>query len=176
MRSSRPSTTSCVVSGRNAADPLAQSLDRDGAHLRDLHPRLLGQRRIVQLQRQREAGTLSAAGERHRDHRFRARVEEIVAQYQDGTKAGLLAPAKGIEVASDDVASQYAGHASASIPSSASFFSSVRLSFIKFPREPCSFLPFRKQGHRELERLAAVRILAFADPSVETRRRSTVPA
>jgi hypothetical protein len=114
--------------GCNEANPLARPLSRDRTHLRNLHPRLFRQRCVFQLQGEREPGALRLAGQSHRDHGFRARVEETVTQYEDGTEARLLAPANRIEVGPNNIAPQYGGHASAPIPSSASFFSPIGFS------------------------------------------------
>ena len=83
----------------------ANALRREGANLTDLYPRTFGHLCGCELQRERVAGPRLLAGQRDRDHRARALVEDIVAQHQDRALARLFVPADGVDVGPSNLAS-----------------------------------------------------------------------
>src|SRR3990172_6380400 len=117
---------------RGPAKPLADALRRERANLADLDPRTFRQLRGLELKGQRVSGPRLLAGQGHRDDGAGPLIEDVVAQHQDRTLAGLLVAAYEVEVGPSNLAPQYSGHGSrdAARPSSASCCSSAGSSLV----------------------------------------------
>src|SRR5207237_9835492 len=72
------------------------------------------------FQRQRESRALRLAGQRHRNHRARALVENVVAHDEHRALTGLLVSFRRIEIGPKNIPSQYLGHTEISVASPSS--------------------------------------------------------
>ncbi len=81
---------------RDAAQPFADPLHRQGSNLTDFHPSGFTKFRYLQCQRQRKPSFLHLAGQRDRDDGAGSGIEDIVAEDEHWTVTRMLMAVDGI--------------------------------------------------------------------------------